>query len=391
MTGRLDRWERLLERQMAAAPYVLLVISAVLSLAAGGSPWITSGLTALAAAWMWLAPRGAAGGAVYVAGLVVLIGALCTQGVWFASFFGFTGYLHSWQYLKGKWRAAGVTATAAISVTAYGGGLPEPTPSEILTRLFFTAAIVAAVSLFSFVGEVTAERSTERKRMVARLEETMRENAGLQAQLLVQAREAGVLDERQRMAAEIHDTLAQGLTGIITQLQAAKQAEDWQGHVDNAVRLARESLAEARRSVHAVGPGQLEAAPLPEALEGVVARWGELNKVRADFTVTGTVRPMHPEVEETLLRTAQEALANAAKHAGASRVGLTLSYMEDVVTLDVRDDGAGFDPERVRDGGGFGLTAMRKRVSRLAGTLEVESEPGTGTAISASVPAVARG
>ncbi|GGS68504.1 hypothetical protein GCM10010156_29260 [Planobispora rosea] len=391
MTGRLDRWERLLERQMAAAPYVLLAVSAVLSLLTGANPWITLGLTALAATWMWLMPRGAAGGAVYVAGLVVLIGALCTQGVWFASFFGFVGFLHSWQYLKGAWRLAGVGATAAISVATYNGGLPEPTPFAIFTYLFFTAAIVAGVSLFSFVGEVTAERSDERRRMVAQLEEAMRENAGLQAQLLVQAREAGVMDERQRMAAEIHDTLAQGLTGIIAQLQAAKQAEDWRRNVDNAIGLARESLAEARRSVHAVGPGQLEAAPLPEALEDVVARWGELNGVRADFTVTGTVRPMHLEVEETLLRTAQEALANAAKHAAASRVGLTLSYMGDVVTLDVRDDGAGFDPERVREAGGFGLTAMRKRVSRLAGTLEIESEPGGGTAVSASVPAVARG
>ncbi|WP_248961999.1 sensor histidine kinase [Sphaerisporangium perillae] len=387
MTGRLDRWERLLERQMAAMPYVLLATSTVLSLLTDGRSWVTFGLAALAAAWIWLVPRGA----VYVAGLVVLIGALCTQGMWFASFFGFTGYLHSWQYLKGKWRLAGVTATAAISVAAYNGGLPDPTPSGILTYLFFTGAIVALVGLFSFVGEITAERSAERKRMVAQLEATMRENAGLHAQLLIQAREAGVLDERQRMAAEIHDTLAQGLTGIITQLQAAQRAEEWRRHVDNAVRLARESLAEARRSVRAVGPGQLAAAPLPEALKDVVTQWGELNEVRADFTTTGTVRPMHPEVEETLLRTAQEALANAAKHAGASRVGLTLSYMEDVVTLDVRDDGAGFDPERVRGGGGFGLTSMRKRVSRLAGTLEIESEPGVGTAISASVPAVARG
>ncbi|MER6950686.1 sensor histidine kinase [Nonomuraea sp. NPDC000554] len=387
MTGRLDRWERLLERQMAAAPYVLLATSTVLSVLTDGWSWIMLGLAVSAAAWIWLVPRGA----VYVAGLVVLIGALCTQGMWFASFFAFTGYVHSWQYLKGKWRFAGVTATAAISVATYNGGLPDPTPSKIFAYLFFTSAIVAVVSLFSFVGEITAERSAERKRMVAQLEDALRENAGLHAQLLVQAREGGVLDERQRMAAEIHDTLAQGLTGIITQLQAARQAEDWRRHVDNAVRLARESLAEARRSVHAVGPGQLEAAPLPEALRDVVTQWGELNGVRADFTTTGTVRPMHPEVEETLLRTAQEALANAAKHAGASRVGLTLSYMEDVVTLDVRDDGVGFDPECVRDGGGFGLTSMRKRVSRLAGTLEIESEPGLGTAISASVPAVARG
>ncbi|MEV0593316.1 sensor histidine kinase [Nonomuraea cavernae] len=387
MTGQLDRWERLLERQLAAAPYVLLVISTALFLLTDGWSWEPVALAGMAAAWIWLVPRGA----VYVAGLVVVIGVLCTQGVWFATFFGFTGYLHSWQYLKGKWRFAGVTATAAISVMTYNGGPPDLTLSGILTNLLFIAAIVAGVGLFSFVGEITAARSDERTRMVAQLEETMRENAGLHAQLLLQAREAGVLDERQRMAGEIHDTLAQGLTGIITQLQAAKRADDWRRHVDNAVRLARESLAEARRSVHAVGPGELEAAPLPEALREVVARWGELNAVRADFTTTGTVRPIHPEVEETLLRTAQEALANAAKHAGPSRVGLTLSYMEDVVTLDVRDDGAGFDPERVHDGGGFGLTSMRKRVSRLAGTLEIESEPGGGTAISASVPAVARG
>ncbi|MDX3099856.1 sensor histidine kinase [Nonomuraea angiospora] len=384
MTGRLDRWERLLERQLAAAPYVLLGTSAVLSLLTDGTSWVMLALVALAAGWIWLVPRGV----VYVAGLVVLIAALCTQGLWFASFFGFVGYLHSWQYLRGKWRFAGVSATAAISVATYNGGPPDPTPNGIFTFLFFTAAIVALVGLFSFVGEITAERSAERKRMVAQLEAAMKENAGLHAQLLVQAREAGVLDERQRMAAEIHDTLAQGLTGIITQLQAAHRTEEWRRHVDNAIGLARESLAEARRSVHAVGPGQLAAAPLPDALAQVVDRWGELNGVRADLTITGTVRPMHPEVEETLLRTAQEALANAAKHADASRVGLTLSYMEDVVTLDVRDDGAGFDPERVGDGGGFGLTSMRKRVGRVAGTLEIESEPGFGTAISASVPAV---
>ena len=183
------------------------------------------------------------------------------------------------------------------------------------------------------------------------------------------------------MAAEIHDTLGQGLTGIITQLQAARRREPRTGSGTWTSRSGwrATSLAEARRSVHAVGPGHLAAAPLDEALRAVVTEWGERNEVTAEFTVTGTVRPMHPEIEETLLRTAQEALANAAKHAGASRVGLTLSYMEDVTTLDVRDDGAGFDPERARDGGGFGLTSMRRRVDRLAGTLEIESAPGAGT------------
>jgi signal transduction histidine kinase len=102
---------------------------------------------------------------------------------------------------------------------------------------------------------------------------------------------------------------------------------------------------------------------------------------------------MRPEVEVALLRTAQEALANVAKHAQATRVGVTLSYMEHQVALDVRDDGAGFDPstivglQRPADGGGFGLIAMRQRIEGLSGTLQVESEPGGGTGVSACVPA----
>jgi signal transduction histidine kinase len=123
-----------------------------------------------------------------------------------------------------------------------------------------------------------------------------------------------------------------------------------------------------------------------------VTRWSELHGVAAEVATTGTARPMHPEVEVALPRTAQEALANVAKHAAASRVVLTLSYMEDLVTLDIRDDGVGFDPaavaERRQGDGGFGLTVMRQRVHRLAGTLEVESEPGAGTAIWAGIPAI---
>ncbi|MFG3437856.1 sensor histidine kinase [Nonomuraea sp. NPDC047897] len=399
---RLDRWERLLERLLAAVPYLLLVVSTALSWLTGDTAWpyrlTTLGLAALTAAWIGV--MGRTPGArrhVYVAGLVVLIAVLNTRGIWFASFFAFTGYLHSWWYLPGRWRLAGVTATAAVCIPGYTGRLPEPTLTGILTYLFFVAVVVSLVCLFSFVGDVTTERSAERKLMVARLEETLRENAGLHTQLLVQAREAGVFDERRRMAREIHDTLAQGLAGIIAQLQAATHAHEageepavWRRHLDTATRLARDSLAEARRSVHAMEPGPLQSAPLPDALARVAAEWSELHGVRADVTATGPVRPLHPEVEGTLLRTAQEALANVAKHARAGRVAVTLSYMEDLVSLDVRDDGAGFDAERVRDGGGYGLTSMRQRVSRLAGTLEIESEPGSGTAISAAVPAVPR-
>ena len=131
-----------------------------------------------------------------------------------------------------------------------------------------------------------------------------------------------------------------------------------------------------------------------------MARWSATSGVPGEVETTGDARVLHPEVEVTLLRVAQEALANVAKHAGASRAGVTLSYMEDVVSLDVRDDGAGFVPPAAPTtgartgspaGGGFGLIAMRQRVSRLAGQLEIESEPGSGTAVSASLPAIPLG
>ncbi|HEY6294221.1 MAG TPA: ATP-binding protein, partial [Streptosporangiaceae bacterium] len=145
---------------------------------------------------------------------------------------------------------------------------------------------------------------------------------------------------------------------------------------------------------------------LPEALAAEVTRWSATSGVAAEVETTGEARALHPEVEVTLLRVAQEALANVARHAGASRAGVTLSYMEDVVTLDVRDDGVGFTVKANGDqaapgeadgsgspaqGGGFGLIAMRQRVNRLAGQLEIESEPGAGTAVSASVPAIPLG
>jgi signal transduction histidine kinase len=233
----------------------------------------------------------------------------------------------------------------------------------------------------------------------SRLEAATAENAGLHAQLLTQAREAGVLDERQRMAGELHDTLAQDLTGIITQLEAADRAgrrpEQWRRHLDQARALARDSLTEARRSVQALRPEPLEDASLPDAVADMARRWSETSTVPLHFQTTGEPRPLLAELEMTLFRVAQEALANVAKHAGASKVGLTLSYTDDAVLLDVRDDGVGFTAGPDGDGGsasadgqGFGLDAMRQRLRRVAGNLEIESAPGDGAAVNASVPAI---
>jgi signal transduction histidine kinase len=395
-----ERWDR---RLVDWCPYVTLAVSAVLSLAWSNDPvgerLVTASLVALAALWVFLGytraprPRQAqrARMIVYFIGLLAIASALAVREYLFF-FFLITGFFHATVLRPWPLVIVGVFATSVLVNTVIGG---LPTTTEWWT--IWVAIIVIqtlAIGGGALLGEKMAEQSEQRRLAVARLEAALEENAGLHAQLLTLAREAGVLDERQRMAGEIHDTIAQGLTGVVTQLEAAEQArerpEDWQRHVRNAIGLARESLSEARRSVEASRPGHLETARLPDALAEVARQWSELNGVPVEVTTTGDAQPLHAEVEVALLRMAQEALANVAKHANATRAGLTLSYMGDVVTLDVRDDGVGFKVPAGSDvrGTGFGLSAMRQRVNRVAGTLAIESEPGAGTAVSARVPAI---
>jgi len=344
----------------------------------------------------------------------------------------FTIYFFVLRYLVWPWRLLGAAAVGLLAATSQAYGVNKDTFGGAVIYLVIVVVNVAIALAYTWSRWTTTLLDDRRRNALEelstanrKLEATLAENAGLQQQLLTQAREAGVTDERQRMAREIHDTLAQGLTGIITQLQAAEQAADdpsgWRRHFDAATGLARESLSEARRSVEALRPEPLEAARLSDALADVAGRWSARHEIPAQVTTTGTARPMPPQAEFALLRTAQEALANVARHAAATRVGVTLSYMECEVALDVRDDGCGFDPaELAADGhhlarhatgstiglvgltvgdglrpvshldagrqGGFGLVAMRQRIESLAGTLQVESEPGFGTGISAILP-----
>jgi signal transduction histidine kinase len=176
------------------------------------------------------------------------------------------------------------------------------------------------------------------------------ENLRLVEEARKPGRQTGVLRERQRMAHEIHDTLAQGFTSIVMNLEAAEgdvppSSIRAQHHLDQARLTARESLTEARRLVWALRPEALENVSLSEALGRLVERWSEESSISAGVSTMGTPCPLPSEVEAALFRVAQESLNNARKHAdGASRVALTLSYMGETVALDVRDDGAGFDP-----------------------------------------------
>ncbi|CAN5560682.1 hypothetical protein BH24ACT21_BH24ACT21_14060 [soil metagenome] len=220
--------------------------------------------------------------------------------------------------------------------------------------------------------------------------------------LVEEARQAAVMGERQRLANEIHDTLAQGFNSIAINLDTAvhKLPPD-SGPVRRLLDLsrstARESLAEARRLVWALRPEALDRHSLPEAIGLLANRWSQETGVSAGAVVDGTPYQLPPEVEAAVLRTAQETLSNARKHADADRVMLTLSYMRETVVLDARDDGVGFDPEQaaseVRDqsSGGFGLKAMRERIEQLGGTVHVESEPGEGTSLAVELPAGVEG
>jgi signal transduction histidine kinase len=402
-------WERIGDAMLDWGGYLLLLTATILGVSAGRADgkdiaWqvTTLGIAAAAGAWLYVmygrSPRPTTEhrlriGVFYV-GLLILASALMLRQPLFFIFM-ISGFFYA-SVLRPLWLAVVGVAASSILVNSLIAGLPRNAESWT----FYLAIIgvqTVAISAGVIVGEKVSQQSEERRKAMADLEAALEENAGLHAQLLTQAREAGVLEERQRMAREIHDTIAQGLTGIITQLEAADQARDRpadrERHVENAKRMARESLTEARRSVEASMPIVLETGTLPEALADVARAWSELNGIPVDVTVTGDAIALHPDIEVTLLRTAQEALSNVAKHAGATRAGLTLSYMGDVVTLDVRDDGIGFSvPGRgAPDGSGFGLTGMRQRVARVAGSLVIESDPGGGTAVSARVPAIAAG
>ncbi|WP_199434543.1 sensor histidine kinase [Qaidamihabitans albus] len=395
-------WQPWLHRLETALPHVLLGISVALSIADTGDTWqhqwTTLGLAAVAAMWVLLTDtlpparlRTPVWLAVSFAGLLAIAAVLMSRDIVFLVFM-ISGFFRAIPLRPPPVMLLALASTSVLINSLGSGG-----PIQVLRDWpypFLVIVIVqtAAIALGARMSGKLAEQNEQRRVAVSRLEAALEENAGLHRQLLTQAREAGVLDERQRLSREIHDTLAQGFTGIITQIEAARQAGDdpagRERHLAAASALARDNLTETRRSVHALSPAALGDAGLPAALAGVVDRWSNLTGTAAEFTTTGTPLPLHPEVEMTLLRITQEALANVGRHARASRVGLTLSYMDDQVTLDVRDDGAGFEPDAATRNGAFGLRGMRHRVQRLAGTLAVESEPGEGTAISATVPAI---
>ncbi|MFB7707992.1 sensor histidine kinase [Streptomyces sp. NPDC056105] len=342
----------------------VVAAAVVMAVVYGAGPLIPAVRTTRAGAALWL-------GALCAVWLVLL--ALTPDGLWLA----FPLYFLQLHLLPARWGVPAVTLTAGAAIASYVRHGQPLNPGAFIGPLLGAAVAVATV-----IGYQTLYRESERRRHL------IEELIATRAELAAAERTAGTLAERERLAREIHDTLAQGLSSIQLLLRAAQRALPPQSpaapHIEQARAAAQDNLAEARRFVRALSPPDLENGSLAGALERLCATAPGLT-VR--FQESGTPAGLPTPYEVALLRIAQSALANTVRHAGARRAEITLSFMDTAVALDIVDDGRGFDPASAPSGdGGFGLPAMRSRAESLGGTFTVESAPGQGTAVAITLP-----
>jgi signal transduction histidine kinase len=258
-------------------------------------------------------------------------------------------------------------------------------PVAALPLLFYNLLIAGLVVVLGMWMRLTISQSMERRALIRALTQARTELASAE-------REAAVAGERTRMAREIHDTLAQGFASVVAHLEAAdadidRNADRARDDIRNARDIARASLSDARTMVWALRPETIATAGLPAAIERVARVGGAADPI-VEVTVSGRPRQLHPDVEVTLLRAAQEAVANARRHAGATRISVTLTYFDDEISLDVADDGRGFDTAAAPRSGGLGLLGMRERAEAVGGSVSIESTLGEGTAVAIILPAI---
>jgi signal transduction histidine kinase len=325
---------------------------------------------------------------IVIMGVIVLWFALVNMSpAYYFILFGLFGQVFRHLPLRYGMIAVLILTGAIIYEQLADAGATFSLTNPTIWAFLFTAlgAIILGVWITAIIGQ-----STRRRQLIEQLEAT-------QAELAAAERRAGILEERQRLARDIHDTLAQGFTSIVMHLEAADQAlpddlDTLQKHLDRARGTARTSLEQARRVVHAMRPHALDQRSLPDAIERTAVRWQEETGISLTTTTTGDPVPLHPDIEVTLLRATQESLANIRKHAQATAVQLTLSYIDDVVVLDVHDNGVGAGAAAFAGAvasplsGGYGLQAMRERAEQCGGSVALESEPGEGTTVVVSIP-----
>ncbi|MEW1953443.1 sensor histidine kinase [Terrabacter sp. NPDC080008] len=293
-------------------------------------------------------------------------------------------------------RRAGLLAIGVVTVTAVAGFAWH---QRTLTAAMVIGPVLGAgVVIATVLGyQALYAESENRRRLIVELDRA-------QSELAAAERRAGMMAERERLAREIHDTLAQGLSSIQLLLRAATRSLEPERGVDpgrardlveQARHEAHENLAEARRFVRALAPGDLEQSTLTGALQRLCETTTSRAGIPVSFHEVGPPVALATPVEVALLRIAQAALSNTTQHARATRADVTFTVMDGAVSLDIVDDGIGFAPrpdaagrepiDGSSDGssvGGFGLRSMASRAAELGGLLAVESQPGSGTAIS---------
>lgn len=352
---------------------------------AGGAGGAAVGLAVLVGAvyavgpgWVGASPRAATPWLVVLLGSWVLLLLATADAVYLAFPWSFL-LLH---LLPRRAGLAAVAATTAAAVAGFAWHQRTVTAGMVLGPVLGAAVVVATVLGY----QALLAESERRLRLIDELARTRDELAAAE-------RHAGTIEERERLAREIHDTIAQGLSSIQLLLTAAHRGLDparpldqdrARGLVEQARGTAKDTLDEARRVVRALSPGDLDGSTLPAALRRLCQSAAARTGIGVVFHHEGPVTALGGATEVALLRIAQGALGNAEQHSGATRVAVTLTVMDTAVTLDVVDDGTGFDPRTPPRGqGGFGLGSMRSRAADLGGFLTVESRPGAGTAVSA--------
>lgn len=346
----------------------------------------TTLLVALAAWWYWFGSRLARSGddagwrgPAYLLGVLALFApaaALVPACNWVLFALCPQPYMLRTHRAALRWVAA-LNAVPPLLVLRYDG----------IGRPFWMQLMIAIVAIaFShFLGTSIARiiaQSRERALLIEELETSRAEVAALH-------REAGAAAERERLAAEIHDTLAQGFTSILTLIQAAAaqvgaDPDRTRAHLDLAADTARENLAEARALVGALAPPALDASSLAEALRRQAARLSAQSGIAVEVDTDGELGPLSTPAQVVLLRTAQEAMANVAKHSRARSATVRLARHGAAVHLTVSDDGEGFDPTATP--AGFGLRGMRARAEQVGGALDIQTGPA-GTVLRLEVPA----
>jgi len=260
------------------------------------------------------------------------------------------------------------------------------------TKRFLAVPILVSGQVRGYIGIRHLDRGSYRPEEIE-LTQALAHQVMLALQLnefAEQGRRAAVFEERNRMARDIHDTLAQGFTGVIVQLEAAEDAiacgcrKEADNHLHRAGELARQSLSEARRSVHALRPRALEEHNFWDALKGSIKNTTVGTALHATFEAQGKLPELPQPWQENLLHIGQEALTNTLKYAHARNFKTRLTYKAKELRLELRDDGDGFKVKDRHDG--VGLRGMRERVEQMGGELEITSSGGKGTKITVLLP-----